>query len=104
MGAIEHFQLHKILGEGMFGIGYRATGSQKKDEVCVKLFKDLEGTVTEKTFKVELQVGYAGLNHPGVLKIKGAGRNHHYKASKTSGEKFFIVSEIAENGELFDYV
>jgi hypothetical protein len=34
----------------------------------------------------------------------GAGRNHHFKNTETSGEKFFIVSEIAENGELFDYV
>lgn len=34
----------------------------------------------------------------------GAGRNHHFKEGQTNGEKFFIVSEIAENGELFDYV
>jgi len=34
----------------------------------------------------------------------GAGRNHHFHNNETNGEKFFIVSEIAENGELFDYV
>lgn len=34
----------------------------------------------------------------------GAGRNHHFHNNETTGEKFFIVSEIAENGELFDYV
>jgi hypothetical protein len=61
MGAIEHFQLNNVLGEGMFGIGYRAAAPGQGDDVCVKLFKDLDGEVTEKTFKVELQVGYAGL-------------------------------------------
>jgi len=61
MGAIEHFQLNKVLGEGMFGIGYRAVSAAQGEDVCVKLFKDLDGEITEKTFKVELQVGYAGL-------------------------------------------
>ena len=61
MGAIEHFQLNKVLGEGMFGIGYRAASASQNGEVCVKLFKDVEGELTEKTFKVELKVGYAGL-------------------------------------------
>jgi hypothetical protein len=45
----------------MFGIGYRAASAGQGEDVCVKLFKDLDGEVTEKTFKVELQVGYAGL-------------------------------------------
>jgi hypothetical protein len=45
----------------MFGIGYRAASASQNGEVCVKLFKDVEGELTEKTFKVELKVGYAGL-------------------------------------------
>ena len=34
----------------------------------------------------------------------GAGRNHITKGSETSGEYCFVVTELAQNGELFEYL
>jgi hypothetical protein len=62
--------------------------------VCVKVFKE-NTTVSEKSFKVELKVGHKHFNHPNILKMLGAGRNHLTLNGRDLGEKNFIVSELA---------
>ena len=34
----------------------------------------------------------------------GAGRNHITKGSETLEEFYFVVTELAQNGELFEYL
>ena len=71
--------------------------------VCVKLFKDMESSC-ETSFRVELNVGYAEFDHPSILKLRGAGRNHVMKNNLSMGEKYFIVSDLAPNGDLFEFL
>jgi len=39
IATIEHFNITKQLGDGQFGIGYKATDTNNQDVVCVKVFK-----------------------------------------------------------------
>jgi hypothetical protein len=60
---------------------------------------------TEKTFHAEVQVGQTGINHKNVLRLLGAGRSSIMKNGANTGtDAFYIVSELAPNGEAFDYV
>lgn len=59
---------------------------------------------TEKTFHSEVQAGQTGMNHKNVLRLMGAGRSGLMKGTKNMGDTFYIVSELAPNGEAFDYV
>jgi serine/threonine protein kinase len=100
---LEHFKLVKKLGDGTFGVGWEAVDTTSNDVVCVKVFKD-DTAISEKSFKDELNIGYLQLEHPNVIRMLGAGRNHLTLGEEDLGEKYFIVSELAENGELFDFV
>ena len=52
-----------------------------------------------------MTAGKARLSHPNVLKICGAGKSKLKKNGQEYGvELLFIVSELANNGEAFDYV
>lgn len=45
------------------------------------------------------------MNHPNVLRLLGAGRSSICKNGQSTGtDAFYIVSELADNGEAFDYV
>ena len=60
---------------------------------------------SEKTFTKEVEAGQAGLAHPNILKLLGAGRAEIQKNGVSKGDStFYIVSELATNGEAFDYV
>ena len=58
----------------------------------------------EESFDKEIKTGGAGLNHTNVLKIMGAGRDIFTHEGENKGERFFVVTELAPNGELFDLV
>jgi serine/threonine protein kinase len=51
-----------------------------------------------------LEAGERNLDHPNVLKMLGAGRNMFTQFYEKVGSRFFIVSELCCNGELFDFV
>jgi serine/threonine protein kinase len=89
----------------MFGTGMLAYDTSKDNmPVCVKLFKGLDKAVAE-SFDVELNAGKAQLHHSNVLRLLGAGKSQICKDGVPSGpETLFIVSELAANGEAFDYV
>jgi serine/threonine protein kinase len=73
-------------------------------DVCVKVFKEMDET-TEKTFEKEIEAGQAGMGHPNILKLLGAGRSEILNNGEVKQESvFYIVSELATNGEAFDYV
>lgn len=102
---IEHYRLIKPLGDGQFGVGWLADDTSADDnKVCVKLFKNMD-EATEETFRAEVAAGQAGIFHENVLRLMGAGKSVVHKDGEPSGEEmFYIVSELAENGESFDYV
>jgi len=56
------------------------------------------------SFDTEIKSGQAGLNHPNVLRMIGAGRDNFQLNGTDEGDRFFIVTELAANGELFDLV
>jgi len=54
-----------------------------------------------------LKAGQSQLFHPNVLRLLGAGKTHienNGQPEDNGAEHFFIVSELADNGEAFDYV
>jgi len=75
----------------------------KGNEACVKIMQDTEEDC-EESFDKEITVGQAGLNHKNVLKILGAGRDNFINEGNDEGDRFFVVTEVAPNGELFDLV
>lgn len=101
---IEHYKLIRLLGDGTFGTGYLAQDLNANNKrVCIKVFKSMDEE-TEKTFTSEIVAGQAGLIHPNVLLILGAGRSQIKKNGVVGKDCFYIVSELAENGEAFDFV
>lgn len=58
----------------------------------------------EESFDKEIKTGSAGLNHINVLKIMGAGRDMFTHEGQEQGDRFYVVTELAPNGELFDLV
>ena len=53
---------------------------------------------------VELEAGQMQIQHPNVLKIFGVGRNNLYEGQQDLGERYFVVTEVCKNGELFEFV
>jgi MAP/microtubule affinity-regulating kinase len=101
---IEHYTLKKQLGDGQFGVGWLAHDSNEKEDVCVKVFKEMDSE-SEKTFRKEVEAGQTGMIHPNILKLLGAGRADILENGQKKGAPaFYIVSELATNGEAYDYV
>lgn len=61
-----------MLGEGAFGTAYLALDDS--NQAAVKVMHDLSEDCAD-SFDTEIKSGQAGLNHPNVLRIIGAGRN-----------------------------
>lgn len=57
-----------------------------------------------ESFQTEIKTGQAGLDHPNVLKMLGAGHDKFTFDNSNIEDKMFIVSELAEHGELFDFI
>jgi serine/threonine protein kinase len=70
---IDHYTLKKQLGDGQFGVGWLAHDGEEDEDVCVKIFKEMDEE-SEKTFTKEVEAGQAGLAHPNILRLLGAGR------------------------------
>jgi serine/threonine protein kinase len=102
---IGQYKLIRQLGDGMFGTGMLAEDTSKDNKrFCVKLFKGLDQTF-EESFNTEMMAGQAKIFHPNVLRLCGAGKSKMTREGVEFGnELFFIVSELADNGEAFDYV
>ena len=69
----------------------------------VKVFKEMDD-LAEKTFNQEVKSGTLGMEHPHVLKMLGAGRSEICQDGDAQADVFYIVSDLAVNGESFDYV
>jgi serine/threonine-protein kinase Chk1 len=61
-----------------------------------------EGTV--KSFKDEELVIAKGLEHPNVLHFFDRGEEFIYKGGEKKDKRLFLVSDLCEKGELFDFI
>ena len=95
--------MEKKLGSGAFATAYEARDNENNRQVCVKVFKEDDDDV-EKSFMVELEAGKLQMTHHNVLKIFGVGRNNLIDAGNDLGERYFVVTEVCANGELFEFV
>ena len=100
---IEHYALLKALGDGQFGMAYLALDTHTKKNVAIKIFKELDAA-TQKTFEAEVTAGTSGLKHDNVIKLHAAGRSDFKVNGIAQSDVFYIVMELAANGESFDYV
>ena len=71
------------------------------DTVCVKMFL---GQEAEKVWRVEMAMVERQLNHPHILKGLGGGYGPLKKRGVEKGKRYYIVTEWAEGGELFELV
>jgi len=67
--------------------------------VTVLVFSELNKATEDALKKTKL------IEHPNLVKILGHGQSKMIKNGKEKTESdFYIVSELCQNGELFDYV
>ena len=81
----ERYQIEEVLGEGGFGIVYRATDTRLKREVAVKiLYEDLSARAeTARLFEREARI-LASLEHPNIVPVYDIDyvHPHHYIVMK----------------------
>ena len=99
---IEQFELIQKIGEGHFGKAYKALDTISGHYVCLKTFKDCSEE-SRQSYTAEVRAGQEGMNHQNVIKILAAGIGI-LTENDLHSETYYIVSELCENGELFDFV
>ena len=100
---ISHFVLLKFIGMGCFGDAWFARDVKTDNSLCVKLMKN-EEKLTMQTYRDELEVLEMGLDHPNVVKGITGGYAQLYQDGQPKCMKYFIASELAEKGELFNMI
>ena len=96
----DRYVLTRKLGEGVTGDVFAAQDAETKQDVALKIAK----TNTYADFKREFQTAQE-LQHQGVLQVHSC--NTRAKMLTDAGEKqrgSYIVSDLAEGGELFDHL
>ena len=96
----ERFVLLRKLGEGVTGDVFAAQDAESKQEVALKIAK----TGTFADFKREFDIA-RDLRHDGTLRMRGYNaRGKAFSETGTLHRASYIVSDLAEGGELFDYL
>jgi WD40 repeat protein/serine/threonine protein kinase len=90
------YELHEILGEGGFGVVFRATQCEPVvREVAIKLLKPGLGTSTiVQRFEAERHV-LARMEHPGIAKLLDAGT--------TADGRSYVVMELVRGPSIVEY-
>ena len=101
-GALHTYQLVAYLGDGVTGQIYLAHHFESKTRVAVKVFtKKSRSGLEDKELTLLRSLTISDLQHENLIKI------HHYSAApirNRNGGYGFLVMELADNGELFDYI
>ncbi|TNV79253.1 hypothetical protein FGO68_gene8293 [Halteria grandinella] len=104
IGQIATYLLFKKIGFGGTCKVYKGKDLVTGQFVAVKIPK---AGVTEEEFheytKAEV-TAMKNFNHPNILKLIDNGKAVLSEKGKNKGEKTYLVFEIVENGELFDYI
>ena len=102
MGTIGRYFLKKTVGDGGYGVAWHAS-EETGEDLCVKVFKFLDSNAKE-SYDDETEVLVKKLSHPNIIRYLAAGTGQYVVKKKDMGEKLFITSEYAPNGDLFDYI
>ncbi|NXX87481.1 TSSK1 kinase, partial [Urocolius indicus] len=91
------YSLGKTLGEGSFGKVKCAYSVQLKHNVAIKIINKTKAAqdFLEKFLPREIQA-LTRLQHPSIIKT--------FEIFETSAGKLYIVMELAEKGDLVDYI
>jgi len=101
MNTIGDYKLEEVLGKGSFGTAYKAIDPFTFEPVCVKVFRSsTDYAEVKESFRAEVKAASAGFDHDNVIRMKFAGKAKFNK----NEDRYYIVSELADNGELFDFV
>lgn len=84
---IGHFQLKQILGQGGFGVVYKAHDLELDRDVAVKVPRSLAMTRRQAEIFIREAQAAAQLNHPNIVSVYEIGQ---------AGDQVFIVSELIE--------
>ena len=95
-GNLEEYSIEGIIGMGTFSTVRLGINKKTKEKVAIKILDKSKITNERDYTKVIREMNMLkSLNHPNVIKIN--------KICETSNY-FYIIMELCENGELFDYI
>ncbi|XP_052667371.1 testis-specific serine/threonine-protein kinase 3 [Harpia harpyja] len=91
------YQLGRTIGEGMYSKVKEAFSQKHQKKVAIKIINKNEGPeeFIHRFLPRELQI-ITGLNHKNIIRV-------HEMLESTEG-KICLVMELAEDGDIFDYV
>lgn len=96
------FKLLKLIGRGYTSKVYLTEHTKSNKIVALKMYKKKEHTPNE--FKIEVE-SMQKIKHPNVLQIHAANnKGILVREGKKDKQCVYIVIEIAENAELFDFI
>ena len=93
---LSDFSIQETIGKGTFSIVKLGINKKTKEKVAIKILKKKKIIHKEDVERIEREINILQkLNHINVIKI--------YKINEDD-EKYYIVMEFCENGELFHYI
>ena len=93
---LSDYSIKETIGKGTFSIVKLGINKKTKEKVAIKILKKKKIIHKEDVERIEREINILKkLNHINVIKI--------YKINEDE-EKYYIVMEFCENGELFHYI
>ena len=93
---LSDYSIKETIGKGTFSIVKLGINKKTKEKVAIKILKKKKIIHKEDVERIEREINILKkLNHINVIKI--------YKINEDD-EKYYIVMEFCENGELFHYI
>ena len=93
---LSNYQIKETLGKGTFSIVKLGINKITKEKVAIKILNKKKLLHIEDKTRIEREITFLKkLNHINVIKI--------YKINEDE-EKYYIIMEFCENGELFNYI
>ena len=93
---LSDYSIKETIGKGTFSIVKLGINKKTKEKVAIKILKKKKITRKEDIERIEREINILKkLDHINVIKI--------YKINEDE-EKYYIVMEFCENGELFHYI
>jgi serine/threonine protein kinase len=101
----DKYLIVKKLGSGATCKVKLGLDKDTNEPVAIKILTSKVGTVntTSKHYNAELEM-LQKINHKNIINLKGANKGQIKKADGRTKIVDYIVLELAENGELFDYL
>ena len=93
---LSEYNIKETIGKGTFSVVKLGINKKTKEKVAIKILKKKKITNKEDVERIEREISILKkLNHINVIKV--------YKINEDE-EKYYIVMEYCENGELFHYI